>query len=259
MANAAWKDVISEVLKNAGEAMHYKNIAEEIEKQGLRKNLGATPANTVYATIHLSMKNEADSPFIKTNPGVFMLRADAATVGGGAAIELAEPDQATAKIVKSAGMFWHANKVVWKTKPKLLGQQQQGAKEIDFADQIGIYLLHDRSRIIYVGRSVDRPLAVRLSEHTKDRLNGRWDRFSWFGLKGVQANGKLTEPEFEASQNEIISLMEAVLIEALEPPQNRKRGDDFSDIEYLQVEDSEKKDQKKKALMGMLQAELEDE
>lgn len=33
--------------------------------------------------------------------------------------------------------------------------------------------------------------------------------------------------------------MEALLIEALEPPQNRKRGDEFRAIEYLQFEDPE--------------------
>jgi hypothetical protein len=33
--------------------------------------------------------------------------------------------------------------------------------------------------------------------------------------------------------------MEALLIEGLEPPQNRKRGDDFSAVEFLQVEDPE--------------------
>ena len=31
--------------------------------------------------------------------------------------------------------------------------------------------------------------------------------------------------------------MEALLIEGLEPPQNLERGDDFSAVEFLQVED----------------------
>lgn len=159
-------------------------------------------------------------------------------------------------IVKCVGMYWHQSKVLWKTKPKLLGQQQQGSKSIDFSEQIGIYLLYDRSRVIYVGRSVDRPLGIRLSEHTRDRLNGRWDRFSWFGLKGVDTTGKLTSPDYQADQPQIISLMEAILIEALEPPQNRKRGDDFSDIEYLQVEDQEKKMQKKQAIIAMIEEQL---
>jgi hypothetical protein len=32
-------------------------------------------------------------------------------------------------------------------------------------------------------------------------------------------------------------MMEALLIEALEPRQNRKRGDSFKAVEYLQIED----------------------
>jgi hypothetical protein len=42
----------------------------------------------------------------------------------------------------------------------------------------------------------------------------------------------------------LIVTMEALLIEGLEPPQNRKRGDDFRAVEFLQVEDSQiQKDQ----------------
>lgn len=35
----------------------------------------------------------------------------------------------------------------------------------------------------------------------------------------------------------LIVTMEALLIEGLEPPQNRKRGDGFNAVEFLQVED----------------------
>ncbi|MFT3688130.1 hypothetical protein [Paenirhodobacter sp.] len=85
--------------------------------------------------------------------------------------------------------------------------------------------------------SVDRPISIRLREHLRDRLNGRWNRFSWFGLRGVDDAGRLTEPDFATSQRDIIALMEGILIETLEPPLNRKRGDDFSAREYLQVDD----------------------
>ena len=37
----------------------------------------------------------------------------------------------------------------------------------------------------------------------------------------------------------LIATMEALLIEGLEPPLNRKRGDDFSAVEFLQVKDPE--------------------
>ncbi|MFC3182645.1 HTH domain-containing protein [Cypionkella sinensis] len=258
MHDTPWKEAASIVLGKSVQSLHYKTIAEEIEKQKLRKTLGATPANTVFVVINNSIKNEGDeSPFIKTSPGMFMLRS--VTVGTPAVqepLETVELEVEERPVVKCVGMYWNANKVSWKTRPKILGQQQQGSKEIDFCEQIGIYLLYDRSRVIYVGRSVDRPLGQRLAEHTKDRLNGRWDRFSWFGLRGVDETGKLTEPDFNATQGQIIGLMEAILIEALEPPQNRKRGDDFSEIEYLQADDKEISSKKNKAMLELFKQQL---
>lgn len=258
MQDMPWKEAATIVLGKSVQALHYKVIAEEIEKQKLRKNLGATPANTVFAVISLSIRNEGgDSPFIKTSPGMFMLRSvTLASETQTTALESVEIQPEEKPVVKCVGMYWNANKISWKTKPRILGQQQQGSKEIDFCDQVGIYLLYDRSRVIYVGRSVDRPLGQRLAEHTKDRLNGRWDRFSWFGLRGVDDTGKLTEPDFSATLNQIIALMEAVLIEALEPPQNRKRGDDFSEIEYLQADDKEISSKRNKAMLEMFKQQL---
>ena len=88
-------------------------------------------------------------------------------------------------------MFWQRDLVSWITaKPRLLGRQGVGATDVDFAEQIGIYLLHDRERVIYVGRASDQ-LTLRLRAHTNDRLGGRWDRFSWFGLLPVTNEGNL--------------------------------------------------------------------
>ncbi|MBK8385370.1 MAG: hypothetical protein IPL11_06765 [Candidatus Accumulibacter sp.] len=42
-----------------------------------------------------------------------------------------------------------------------------------------------------------------------------------------------------ASIASMIGTLEALLIESLEPPQNRKRGDDFSAVEYIQDIDPE--------------------
>jgi hypothetical protein len=71
-----------------------------------------------------------------------------------------------------------------------------------------------------------------------DRLNGRWDRFSWFGVYPVSEAGALdTNAACTYNLEMLIVTMEALLIEGLEPPQNRKRGDDFRAVEFLQVED----------------------
>lgn len=45
---------------------------------------------------------------------------------------------------------------------------------------------------------------------------------------------KPREMNFNASLATLVATLEALLIEVLEPPQNRRRGDDFNAIEYIQ-------------------------
>ena len=80
----------------------------------------------------------------------------------------------------------------------------------------------------------------RLYQHNSDRLRGRQNRFSWFGLRKVLPNGNLVDLDpfgIKTTQKKLIATLEAILIEGLEPPQNRKRGDDIGAIEYLQGTD----------------------
>lgn len=133
--------------------------------------------------------------------------------------------------------------------PRILGMQQIGAESVDFHKQIGIYLLYDGREVIYVGRATERPLGKRLYEHTLDRFSSRWDRFSWFGLLPVSETGVLGDQPESYAGTKIIPAIEAILIEALEPRQNRKRGDDLSAVEYIQKEDPEI--QKKKIKQSM--------
>jgi hypothetical protein len=83
---------------------------------------------------------------------------------------------------------------------------------------------------------------------------GRWDRFSWFGLRGVGEKGELTAGSTTWNQSVVIDTMEALLIESLEPPLNRKRGDNFSGSEYLQVADPRIDEARKKAWLVELAA-----
>jgi hypothetical protein len=89
-------------------------------------------------------------------------------------------------------MYWKREFVVWSHGARLLGKQSGAASHVNFAEQQGVYLLHHRDRVIYVGRADD-TLFSRLKAHTTDRLSGRWDRFSWFGLREVDTEGRLTE------------------------------------------------------------------
>ncbi len=209
-------------------------------------DLGATPANTVVMSITSSMRAEGnDSPFTRVERGVYALRSK---VQQGAMAEAAHPDisqpdsnistEATG-LVNAFGMFWDRTKVAWTSQPRILGQQQAGSNPVDFCDQRGVYLLHDAQGVVYVGRATDQGIGRRLSQHINDRLGGRWTRFSWFGVYPVKDDGTLAvRAELSSLPIEVVIVtMEAVLIEGLEPRQNRKRGDDFKAVEYLRIED----------------------
>ena len=223
--------------------MHYTDIAERIASTGLRKAVGATPAATVSATITTSLNNEGErSPFQRVARGEYILRSSLATSPRVASappeLEPDPPDEGAGPI-QALGMFWDRAQVRWTSTPMILGRQQIGADAVDMAGQRGIYLLHDVREVVYVGRCTDRPLGKRLYEHTFDRLKTRWNRFSWFGLSPVTPVGTLGEPSTGHSFEQVVGAMEALLIEALEPGQNRRRGDGFSAIEFIQAEDPE--------------------
>ena len=257
MADLSWKKAIEKVLAAAGGAMHYKDIAEEVVSKGLRSSIGATPASTVNVVLNDSIKKLGDeSAFQSVGKGEYILRRkDAVALKKGGAIrssasaESSTSDEEQYEIVSSFGMFWRRDYVEWVSTPKLLGMQQIGAEAVDFSAQLGIYLLYDGREVIYVGRSTERPIGRRLYEHTADRLSTRWDRFSWFGLLPVSQTGSLGNLPTEFLGAKVIPALEAILIEALEPRQNRKRGDDLSAVEYFQREDPEIERKMKKAIL----------
>jgi len=237
-----WRKAIEKVLSEASGAVHYKDLTEKIIADGLRSSLGATPARTVSAHLTTAIKNEGDDcPFQKIGRGLYIWKKKAGITqqppppdGGDR-----EEDEEQYEIISSFGMFWRRDAIEWVSTPKLLGMQQIGAEAVDFNKQIGIYLLYDGREIIYVGRATDRPLGRRLYEHTLDRFSSRWDRFSWFGLLPISETGTLGKMPDSYTATNIIPAVEAILIEALEPRQNRKRGDDLSAAEYIQKEDPE--------------------
>ncbi|WP_081617434.1 HTH domain-containing protein [Thioalkalivibrio sp. ALgr3] len=260
MSELTWRKAIERVLSDSGGAMHYTDIAEQIVAEGLRKNVGATPPTTVNANISASISKDGEkSPFRKVGRGVYMLQKNSPMGASKNASQLeakVEADEGDEEqqydIVSSFGMFWRRDYVVWTRTPKILGIQQLGSDPVDFYGQLGIYLLYDGREVVYVGRSVDRPLGRRLYEHTLDRLATRWDRFSWFGVLPVSEEGGLQCQPGVYGADKIVPALEAILIEALEPRQNRKRGDDLSAVEYLQTEDPEVEKRKAQDVLDKL-------
>lgn len=255
----SWREAIARVLAEEARPLHYSEISELILSKGYYKTEGATPDATVNAQITGSIKHDGDkSPFLKVSRGTFALRnakqLPLAPVGPTIALPPATPkileaaqtatieEEPDESVIRCLGMYWQRDLVVWKNDPKVFGKQQAFSKSVDFGAQRGIYILYDHHTVVYVGRSVDRPMGKRLYEHTIDRLGSRWNRFSWFGLLNVTDEGKLVEAPIKVTLPSLIATLEALLIEVLEPPQNRKRGDDFSVMEYIQDIDPELKE-----------------
>ncbi len=243
----SWKEAAITVLQDATQPLTAQDIVQEIVERKLKTYLGATPWATVGSRLYTSMANEgAESPFTLPEKGRFALRAKGGpSTSDNQLSEVSEQKPSigalSAKgIINALGMFWERTKVDWNgPQTKLLGMQSVG-KPVDFGSQRGIYLLHDTQGVLYVGKVYPGPLGQRLWQHTFDRLGGRWTRFSWFGFYPVTEDGALqTDAVLPTNSVEALVLtLEAVLIEALEPRQNRKRGDtNFEDIEFLQFED----------------------
>ncbi len=154
--------------------------------------------------------------------------------------------------LRAFGMFWQRDLVAWNKAPKLLGRQGiDGADLINLAGQVGVYLLHDRERVVYVGQTTT-TLFGRLKLHTTGRMATRWDRFSWFGLRDVSENGVLSDAHVVWGQEVMIKTMEAILLESLEPPLNRRGGDGLTGKEYVQVPEPQFEKERRKALFEQI-------
>ena len=257
-----WIEAIKSVLADAPGPMHYTDITDKVIERGLRpEGVGAIPAATVNGMMAYSINNEGTaSPFVRVGRGLYALRTAQLEAlhepPGPEPTETSSSSQTTG-VVNAFGMFWERGKVAWKNNPKILGKQQAGSTEVDFCQQKGVYLLHDAQGVVYVGKVTDQALGQRLFQHTYDRLSGRWTRFSWFGVYPVSEDGSLqTASDFQLSIDIVITTMEAVLIEGLEPRQNRRRGDDFQPVEFLQFEDPSLEIERKAAVLGELTRQL---
>lgn len=265
MAELRWKEAIEKVLEEEKKSLHYTVIAELIAERGYRKSLGATPQDTVSANLTTDINsNKEKSIFAKVDRGYYILRKflDDRTQLLPDDEEIKETEipsepgstKERHKIINAFGIYWNRTLVHWKTTPDLLGIQQIGATEVNFKEQIGVYLLHDGRETIYVGQAIEQPLGQRLKNHITGRLGGRWDRFSWFGFYPVSENGKLNlDIKFkDLTVQNLGDILEAILIESIEPRQNRKQGNLFNGLEYLQQEAPEIKRKLKEQIIREL-------
>jgi len=150
-------------------------------------------------------------------------------------------------LIKTVGFFWREDDVFWgrpRNPGSLLGKptSSKKAEPIDFREQAGIYVLYADYEMVYVGQTGkgDQNLFVRLRQHRFDDLAGRWNQFSWFGVRRVLQNGELSKKnaKFHPTLEVTLDHVEGVLIHSAEPPRNGQKGRFGSAVKrYLQVRD----------------------
>jgi hypothetical protein len=147
-------------------------------------------------------------------------------------------------LIRNYGLFWKSEDVFWGRGGKagaLFGVLAMGVKgeHVNLRDQRGVYILYADYDLIYVGQNNGQELITRLIQHGKDDLAGRWNRFSWFGLREVKKGAlRKFNKDVHASSSNVLNHIEAILIHSAEPRLNRQGGKFGEKIEqYLQVRD----------------------
>ncbi|MDE0408601.1 MAG: GIY-YIG nuclease family protein [Alphaproteobacteria bacterium] len=139
-----------------------------------------------------------------------------------------------AKPITAFGRHWKFRKREEST-GELLGVRQGSGDPVNMANQAGIYILYDRGRAVYVGKTEQNGLIDRLREHRKGKKWERWDRFSWYGIRPVdRETGRLGKVYSGAEARMVIDVMESVLIETLTPYFNGRSGSSIGEM-YVQV------------------------
>ena len=237
-----WEQAVLQILGGAAEPMYCGDIADEILRRGLKTTVGKTPNFTVAGVI--SRLRAGGMDIVKTQPGVFYLRREQAPLPdvpvAEADDELDVTDAPQNLAVAAYGLHWERDKVDW-TSRRLLGYDIDPAPDqaIDFANQQGVYLLHSWQSVVYVGKTSAKEsgLFQRLhNHHNRQVWSGKWERFSWFGLRRVDEAGTMVDSTDSASKEVVTALMEGVLIETLRPSFNNQRGNYMGTL-YRQVID----------------------
>ena len=217
--NRAWRLCVLDVLEEAQESMTAQDILDQISARDLRDITGRTPTNTISTNLLALIDEGIVQRLERGKYGLIAVQDDEGI------IEVEEEE--VPPIVRYFGIGWRRDLVQWAREGVILGSETDGAQPVNIAPYNGIYMLMDYREILYVGRTTARPLGIRLFEHTRGRMGGRWNRFSWFALEGN-----------EIDDVKMIEVLEAVLIESLEPRLNRQGGQQLGP-ELIQQEDPE--------------------
>ncbi|GHT18553.1 hypothetical protein FACS1894189_6600 [Planctomycetales bacterium] len=163
--------------------------------------------------------------------------------------EKIQNDDSSYPVISSYGLLWERDKVDWTNPQPVMngsaywrtstGEKQsiqyndkiQDGKIINFANQIGVYILYNDEKPVYVGRALGKNscLFIRLFEHAKQNdKQEHWNKFSWFGICPVDRDNQkiIRDAALPTYSSElVVHVLEAVLIATAAHPLNRKAGD----------------------------------
>jgi hypothetical protein len=69
-----FKAAAREVLKEMGHPLHYSDITEIALESGYLRSVGRTPHNTMRARLSVDVRDNPESPFFQSAPGVYGLK-----------------------------------------------------------------------------------------------------------------------------------------------------------------------------------------
>ena len=69
-----FKGAAREVLREVGHPLHYSDITEIALESGYLKSAGRTPQNSMRARLSVDVRDNPESAFVQTAPGVYGLR-----------------------------------------------------------------------------------------------------------------------------------------------------------------------------------------
>jgi len=69
-----FKPAASAVLREVGHPLHYGDITELALESGYLASAGRTPQNTMRARLSVDVRDNPETPFVQTAPGVYGLR-----------------------------------------------------------------------------------------------------------------------------------------------------------------------------------------
>jgi len=158
--------------------------------------------------------------------------------------ESASESTSTPTLIRTYGEFWSPDVVDWAKSWRLLGTERPDSKGpiINVYEERGIYVLYKDFEPVYVGKADRQSIGYRLQLHRASRRKGpRWDRFSWFGIRGLTSKGELRNlnASAHADTSELIATLEALLIAVINPRLNARK-EKFKNAVLLHQSDKDK-------------------